>query len=473
VLARFLSVSHFGVYNVITGFILVFSLVTSFGLGSSLQRFLPEYEKKEEWKRLFNTFFFSQGFRAVSGLIAIVLATISFDLFAPFFKIQQYWIPFVLFCIGSYAFFQIEFLQIAFNSIFLHFYTAIGSLFYLGLRLVLITCLLYMGYGLIGAFYADIIAYLIGCLLLWFLFFSKVYVKEKEWFEDTAAGIEWKRLLSFSLYSSATIPAGIILSQAMDVYVVAAMSTMNQVGIYALGSRASKMLLSIMPQNVLQSVIRPTFFQRYYSVKEKNVELNLMFRSLVIMNAAFLFPILALAGVQAEGILTVIFEAKFAESTTIFLIFLVFNAFTIFELPSDLVLQSIEKLHVRLYAAMFAAIYNLIAAILLMPKYGIMGVAFATGSAAMGKCVFFYVMASKYTGISFQWRGLFKIIVNTSIAATLTYLVGLLGNTNLWMFFSLIVGTCAYIGMFLMNNCLDVRDRELVNRFCKRRIFNV
>ncbi len=473
-LARNLTVEEYGIFNLFLGSILVFSFLTNLGLAGSLQRFLSEYARLEKFGIFFRTFFFSMSYRMISGVVVFMFATLFFDSFSGYFKVSGYKFEFAIFCLGTYALFQIDYLVIAFNALFLHVYSSLGQMTYVSLRCALIAIIfLALGGGLYEVFVSELIAYGFGAVLFWGLFIRKVKSPMKEKANKDRTGIERKRFLRFSAYNAATIPGNILFSNAMDYFVVAVMASTNQLGIYALGSRASQMLLSIMPQNIMQSVIRPAFYHRYYSVEEKNAELNRMFRSMVVIIAACLFPVLALVGIQAEHILTFFFKSKFSESSPIFVLLLLFNVFTILELPGDLVLQAIEKVQARFYAQIFA-VYNLVAAVLLMPQYGVLGVAFATGSALMGKCLFFYVMAHHYTGITVCWNALLRIGVNTIIATIATYWVGCLGDSSpAWMFASLVAGAVVYVGMCLVNNFLNDDEKELVNRFCKRRVFNV
>lgn len=473
VLARNLTVADYGVYNLFFGSILIFSFFTNLGLAGSLQRFLAEYAQLERLGLFFRTFFFSIGYRLVSGVIVFILAILLFDKFAAYFDISTYKWEFILFCLGTYALFQIDFLVVALNSLFLHGHSNLGQLAYQMLRVVSIVVLLvYLRGGLSEVFAGELLAYCFGAVLFWLLLNRKAYAPKKEKAHGDRARIEWMRFLRFSAYNAATIPGGILFSHATDYFIVAAMATTNQLGIYALGSRASDMLMSIMPQNLLQTVVRPAFYRHYYSVEEKNVELNRMFRSLVVLIAAFLFPALVLVGVQAESILTFVFKSKFASATPVFIMLLVFNVFKVLELPSDLVLQAIEKVQVRFYAQVFA-VYNVVSAVLLMSKFGLLGVAFATGSALMGKCVFWYSMARYYTGISICWGALLKIGMNTAVAGVVAVWIGRFGDSPLWMFASLATGAIVYVVMSLVYHFFDDREKELVNRFCKRQVFKV
>ena len=478
ILARNLTVEDYGVYNLFFGAILVFNFFTNLGLVGSLQRFLAEYAKKEKYGVFFRTFFFSMGYRVISGIVVFVIAVALFDWFSVFFGVSVYKYEFILFCLGTYALFHIDFLVVALNSLFLHSYTSLVQLIYHSIRLVsiVIFLLLLEGGGLTEVFIGELFAFVIGAILLWLVFNSKAYLPRKEKSLKDKTGIEWKRFLRFTAYNAATIPGGVLFNQAMDFFVVAAMATTSQLGIYALGSRASNMLLSIMPQNILQTVVRPVFYHRYYSVGDKvediNRELNRMFRSLVVLIAAVLIPTIVLVIALAEPLLVFVFKSKFSEATPVFIMLMFFNVFKILELPSDLVLQAIEKVQARLYAQIFA-VYNVIAAILLMPEFGLLGVAFATGSAAMGKCVFMYVMARYYTGISINWGAILCIGINTAIAAGVTVWVSHIDDSPLWMFISLIAGAVVYVGVSAVNHFLDNYEKNLVNKIFKRRIFKV
>lgn len=471
IIARNLSISDYGIYNLFIGSILVFNFFTNFGLAGSLQRFLAEYSKLNKIALLFRTFFFSISFRTITAFLIFTFAVLFFNYYSRFVKVSEYHLEFSIFCVGTFFLFQVDFLQIFFNSLFLHKYTVLVQLVCQVTRLLAVACLLIIGKKLLYVFTGELIAYSTGCLIIWGLFWQRLFKPNRAEYQQKET-IEWKRFLRFSAYNAATIPGGILFSHAMDYIVLAIMSSTGQLGIYALGSRASNMLIAIMPQNLLQTVVRPAFYQHYYSVNEKNAELDKMFRSLVVLIATFLLPTLALVGVKAREILTFIFKAKFAESTPVFLILLTFSIFTMLELPSDLVLQAIEKVQARLYAQIFA-VYNLFAAILLMPKFGVLGVAFATGSALMGKSLFWFFMARYYTGISFCWQPLLRIASNAAAAATTTYLIGQFSHSAAWMILSLASGGIIYLGLFAINSSFNQTEKLLINRFLKRHLFRI
>lgn len=472
VLARYLSVTDYGIYNLITGSIIIFSFLTNYGLGSSLQRFIPEYDSKNDWAKLLKFASGSLAFRAIAGIVVFGISYILFDRLAPYFSVQTFKAEFILFAIGSFALFQTEFLIIIFNSIFLHKYSSVIQVVNLAGRFVLVSLLLLAGGSLLSVFVGELIAYAVGCIIIWYLFINKALLPHEDQIRTGESSIEVRRIFRYSAYNAGVIPGNILYSHSVDYFIIAALADAYQLGLYSLASRVSKMLTSILPQNILQSVIRPTFYQRHYSVADQQEELRRMFQTLVMFNAAFIFPIVAFASISAEPLIVLAFGEKYAGAAPVFVVFMLFNLFACLELASDLVLQTIEKVEARLYAQVFS-IYNLVAALLLMPVYGVMGVAFATGSALMFKCLFFYIMVIKYTKTTLNWNSLLKIAVNTFIAGGVVKLVLLNGTNFFYLVLSILGGVAVYIVMLFLNNFMGIDDKKLVNQFVKRRLFNV
>lgn len=472
ILARQLSVGDFGVYNLLFGASAILGLFTNAGLASSLQRFVPEYFRSRQYARLLKTFFFSQAFRAVTGVVLVALLVGLFDYYAPLLKLDDHRFTFVIFCLNYLAFCQVEFLQIVFQGMLMQVWAAFGDAVRMAARLVFIVILLaVVGSTLTTVFYAELMASVLICIVMWMLFLAKGYRPLKPLIEEPST-IERRRVARFSLWSAATIPGTFIFGYGSDYFVVSAMAASDQLGVYSLASRAITMLMLVAPSHLLQNVIRPVFYQRYYSVDDRNAELNRMFNSLVVLIASIVMPLLALAGVQAKSLLVLVFGSDFAASTPVFLVLAAANVFAVVELPCDLVLQAVEKVQARLCTQVFA-IYNIVAAVLLMRTIGIMGVALATGSAYVATCVMWYLLARHWSGIRIRWGGLLRIAANTAVATSVAYWVGRLGESPLWAVASVVVGLGVYLAMSRVNNFLDEDEKALANRFLRRQVFRV
>ncbi len=471
-LTRGLSVSDYGAYNFLIGLLIVFGYLCNFGLAAVLQRFLPEYAEIGRYRQAIKTILFAHAFRAILSALVLAAAVLWFYEWAGRFGMAERKPEFIAFAVGAFLLYQIEYFQTEFNSLFMHGPASVVQVLYTSLKFPVVLALLMLGFGLLGVLSAEAVAYLFGVAMMIYVFIKRLY---REYPAKRGVGIppeDVKRMARYMAFNAMVGPGAILYSNAMDYFVVAAMANTYELGLYALASRTSMILRALMPQNVLQSVIRPVFYQRYYAVEDQNSELNRMFRALVDLITAVLFPIVVIGGIAAGPVFPLLFGTKYSASVPLFLIFLLFSVFTILEFSSDMVLQAIEKVEAHLYAQLFA-VYNVVAAILLMPHFGIRGVAFATGSALMCKCIYFYYMANRYTGVTVRWLSILRISLNAALAGIAVFAMNLLGSGPIYVGGSILGGLVVYGIMATVNNFMDQNEKYLVNRFMKRRIFNI
>ena len=471
VLARGLSVEQFGIYSFVVGALLVFGFLCNFGLAASLVRFIAEYAKMERFGILLRTVIFAHLFRFVMSILALGSAYFWFPYWADNFGLVEYKQEFFLFSIGAFFLFQLEYFQVEFNAVFLHWASSVMQLLYGCLKFIIAIIVLSFGAELAGLLAAEAAAYLTAFIFACYVFIKHMFSPHKLELKD-AEPIEYARLGRYSGLSALTIPGNIMYSRSMDFFVIAAMANPYQLGLYALGSRVSRMLNSIMPQVIMQGVFRPVFFHRYYDVEDKNKELERMWNILVRLIALCLFPGVILLTVLAQPVISVIFGAGYIEATATLQILVGLSIFTCLEFPSDMVLQAIEKVEARLYAQIFA-VYNVAAAIMLFPDYGILGVAFATGTASIFKCLFFAYMARHYTGLTIKLKPLLQIAFNAMLAGLVSYGIISIGEDVFYLMASMGGGLMTYALLAWFNNYMNREEKRMVNQLLKRKIFNV
>lgn len=469
ILARNLSVAEFGIYNLLVGSVLILSVFTNTGLGSSLQRFVPEYMRTQQYPRLFKTFFFSQGYRAVAGVIMAAVLIACFPVYASRFKLTEYFPAVVIFLAGYVVVCQLEFLQITFNGMLKQLLSSLTDVMYMALRLVGLLLVVLLGAGLVNVFVAELCAAGIVCVIMWSVFLTRVYRPLRP-DHGLDQALERRRLARYSLLNAVATPGTFLYSYSSDYLVIGALASATQLGIYSLAARANQMLMLAMPPILLQNVMRPIFYHQYYTVEDREAELKRMFRFMVVFIASVLLPTVTLACIEAARILPFVFGSDFTAATPIFVLMTFFTVFTVVELPSDLTLQALEMVQARVYAQGFA-VYNIVAAVLLLPVWGLMGVAFATGTAVMLRSLTWFFMARHYSHVSLPTWPLFKIVTNCVLAGVATYFVGLVGQSVVWAFIGVAVGLLVYVAASTVNVCFNADERQLVNRFVKRRVF--
>lgn len=472
-LTRSLSVDQYGTYNFFIGLITVFAFLCNFGLQSTLQRFIPRYSAEFEWKRLLKLIYFAHGFRFVLSVFFLFLAYFFYKNWAVEFGVEAYKDEYTVFAIGAFMLFQVLYFSTEFNALMMHGTTSLIELAMSALKLLIVYGVLSSGMGLVWVFWGEMSAYTIALLFAVYSFFLNVYKPSRQHIlNGPADSVEYRRLFRYTSYNAIVAPGAIMFSHSMDVFIIAALAGQHEVGLYALASRASQMLISVMPHTILQGVIRTVFYHQYSLSDNSDAQLSTMFQSILVLAACIIFPVLLVSGVVSEPLIVHVFGEKYSEAVMVFVVLLVFNIFTILDLPANLVLQSIEKVEVLLYAQVFA-VYNVVAAILLMPHYGLLGVAFATGSALMFKCLYLYIMVYRYTRIKITWVPLLKVSINSIIAAFAAYFVIGSSMQLIDLMLALSFSIVCYLVMSYFNNFMDDFTKVLINRFLKKEVFKV
>lgn len=473
VLARYLSVEEYGAYNFAIGALLILGFFCNLGLASSLQRFIPEYARLGRYGTMLRTLLFAHAFRGVASLMVLVLSYATFDAWSVYFNLHDYKEPYLALVVGAFFLFQIEYFTIAFNANFLHWATSLMQLGYTLLRFALVAVALELGHRLTAVLALEALSYLAAAWFGLCIFYRRLYRPHASQ-GRSSSHVEVARLARYSSYNAAVIPGNLMFSHSMDYFVIAAMANPSQLGFYALASRASKMATSVMPHNLLQAVLRPAFYHHYYTHRD-DATLGTMFNSLVRLISCFLFPCVAVALAVADPLIVQVFGEEYRESVPSFGILLAFMLFTVLEFPSDMVLQAIEKVQARLYAQVFA-VYNVVLATVLLRSHGIEGVAVATGTASMLKCLFFYRMVCHYTTVRVHWAPLAKLLAISSIAGCVGYCAcRSFDETSGWMGLLLappLVGV-SYLALFAVTSPLGQDEKQMINQFLKRRVFRV
>ena len=132
----------------------------------------------------------------------------------------------------------------------------------------------------------------------------------------------------------------------------------------------------------------------------------------------------------------------------------------------------LERNEFLLYGKVFA-IYNLIMDLLLVPQYGMLGAAIATGTATPLLFVFNYLVLRHYLKVplTYPWRSFGRAGLNIAALSLLALL------SLRWvhgMALSLLVPVCVivfYLGLSTLNRVFDEKDREVLNHAIGRRIW--
>jgi O-antigen/teichoic acid export membrane protein len=382
-----MSKEDFGILNLLYAFIPVVSTAASLGLEQTLRRYQPEYLRAGNTAGAIWLVRFAASARFGTSVILLSVVLLTWNWFAPIFKLNAYRGEFALFCPLVVLFFQARILQLALNSHMLHRFS-IGSV-------VLLSVIKLAAYSvlagqesltLVNAILVDTSAYGVSYLLLTLVYRVRCLPREKQApFRPPPA--ERRRLLKYSFFNNFNDAGTYVLSVKSDNFFIAAFIDPISVGIYSFYTRLNEMAAGLVPVRLFENVVQPLFFAIPPAEASKRVPAY--FSLLLDANLLFQLPVLAYAiGYHAE-LVHVIFGGKFIEHSWLLPIMVAFSTINTAGTPVTLVAQYEEKAPIILLSKIFGA-YNIVALLVLLPFAGLFGATLASGSAQTLKYLFIW-----------------------------------------------------------------------------------
>jgi O-antigen/teichoic acid export membrane protein len=389
VLVRAMSKQDFGILNLLYSFIPLVGTAASLGLEQTLRRFQPEYLSHgnlgaSAW--LVNRI---ATLRLIVNLVMIGGVLLAWNRVAPYFDLGPYRVQFEFFSILILVYFQSQILQLTLAAHMLHRFS-VGSVALLSFgKLIWYSALALAGaLTLRTAIYADTLAYLVVYVFLRVSYRRECRSKvpnEAQTYRPSSE--ERKRLLKYSLFNNFNDAGTLFLDSRIDNFFIAAFMNPVAVGIYSFYMRLNEMALNVLPGRLFDNIIQPMFF----AVKpaEADERLPQYFSFLLNANLVVLWPVVAFSLAYHTEIVRVVFGGKFVEQSWLLPLILGFALINAFSTPVSLVAQYEEKAHIQLLSKIFA-VYNVLALLALIPRFGLYGAALAIGSAQIFKNLFIW-----------------------------------------------------------------------------------
>ena len=415
---RTLSVRDYGIYNVLIAAMGYVGLISSLGLPSILQRYVPEFQQKGQTSlvhRLVSRGLLLRGITAI-GVLGIVVGF--WGPLSRLLQLQGLFDYFMIFALGGLFYFEAALLSTALSGLFLHRFHVVSQLVYVPFRGILLFILLQMGWGLRGLLVGEAIAYslLAGLQVIFYYRAFRGGIREDV---SHSARLPMRRLVKYGGLSYFNESGAMILNVAADNLIISAFLGPAAVGLYIFANKLVQMVEETIPVHIFREVIRTSFFSQYTRNDDPD-ELNFMFNFLTKLTAFFYVPVSVWFVILGGRFTTIFFGVKYADAYAILVIVAIFFALKSFEFSVGLTAMSIEKIHINLLAKIFA-IYNLGVDLLVVSRYGIIGVALVTASAVFFKNIFIYFGVKRYTHLRFPWIRIYRMVFAVIPVGLLSY----------------------------------------------------
>jgi O-antigen/teichoic acid export membrane protein len=441
VLIRALSENDYGVYNLFYSIIGIVGMIASFGLSNTLQRFIPEYYSKGEFRIAHNLYRMTSLIRLLANVVVLFLLLFLWDYLAPYLKLEAFRNYFCLFAVVIILHMQWGLLDNCLGAFFLQKYTQGYVVLFMAVKAVGYLCTILLNWDLWHVFIIDLAAYALLFSLLQIVYYRKIPTDSG--IHRVMDGKERKRVFRYAAFYNFNDAGVGMLDQSFDNFIIAAYLNPVAVGAYSLSNRVTKLIERIMPVNYLADVIRPTFFT-VGSSKGSRVVTD-MFQTMIKAGFIFHLPVFFFLLVHGADVIQFVFTGKFAEYHFVLSAVFFFATLNCFQMPVGLVAQLAEKADIILYSKMFS-IYHVVAAILLIKYLGIWGAVLANGTAVLGKNLYIWHFVRNEASLAGMFRFFMIASGYWAIIAAVMYAVQAWIELPIWR---LTGGTLILISAFL------------------------
>jgi len=458
-IARYLTVSQYGIYSLTLTVLSFGTTLASLGLFAALPREIPHYKEKYPNKLpdLISTAFYIS---LISGIFFTILLLLSKDFLARFFNETEFSLPFTIMILSLPFMILISFLsaitqglgRVRENVYFGRIARAI--IFLIGVLIIVILRL---------NFYLIYVMYVLGAVITLIIFF--IDIKRIRIFEVRLRFNKKvaRNLLKFSIPLFFTGILGYLITW-MDTLMLGYFKPSSVVGLY----NAAAPLVRLLPIFLSSFAFLYNPLATGLFVRNKIKELKRVYQ--VITKWVFLLtlPLFAIFFVFPEATITFIFGEKYISAAPALQILSLGFMFHTFLGLNGISLVVIGKPELNLYGNTLAVILNFILNIALIPKYGITGAATATTSAYIITNIFRTSYLYKETKIHpFSMNYVKPLLISFVLLGAIK--ITNPGITSFWLALgSLIIFLVLYLFLVLISRSIDKEDIHLFLTLEKR-----
>jgi O-antigen/teichoic acid export membrane protein len=468
ILGRYLGPENYGLFNLSMSVVMIAAALSVFGFFGSLSRFIPYHlEKKEQnivrsvidFGALFS-FFLGLTFAIIIYLLAGSLAIRVFHdpRLEPVLKIFAIVIP-------------LHGLQQVVRGTVRGFkaakYDAI--LFNIGTRIVTILVFL-LSMLFVNRLYGAIIAFIAGVVVttavtVWIII-KKIFPDYREYRRVPVA----RNLLSFSWPLALTGFTFLFVSKT-DKVLLGYFMTSKDVGIYTPALMIANLLIFI--STAFKYIFLPTVSE-YFS-KNDLQGLEPLFKSTSKWNFLVVLPLFVFILIFPKEILTILFGSSYTGGYLALIIVSLGIAANDFAGTSATILVAGGRTKANLACEIIAGTTNVVLNIILIPIYGIVGAAIATGLSFLARNLAALSLAYKAYGMHPYTKKYLNIIFSGLVGSAIIYFLKGYSPLPWWatMFILGIVFLAIYFGVILLSRSLDQNDRVIVLAIERRMKINL
>jgi len=462
VLARSLSVEEFGLFYAVFAFLGLLGLFKSFGFDKALIKFIPEFKHEKRNDLIKSSIIYVSFIQLITNSIIIAGVYIfSNYLSVYFFHNSQASIILKLMAIAFFIDSFVQVLKFAFQGFKkMKYFSGIDLI-----RMLLILIIVIIGLKLNYRLLSPIIAYIVAPFILLFVFgfilLKKVFpefFKSKFVLEKTAL----KKISKYGIFVMATTVGGTVLGYT-DTMVLTYFSGLVNVGLYSVALPTVKVLIYF--PRAIGGVLLPLTAELW--VKRKKVLLTAGIESLYKYSIIVIIPLVLIMFSFTEILINVFFGKNYILASNAMKILSIGMIFATLYVISTNFFSGIGKPQINSKIIYTAAVFNLIANLILIPILGIIGAAITTTLSYFIMMVMGLIKIRKFIKITYPVKIWIKSLLAGLIFTFIIWFLKKIIFLNVWLETAivLIISGIVYIVLLFLLKIINTNElRDLYKR---------
>jgi O-antigen/teichoic acid export membrane protein len=454
-LLRALPVAQYGVLALLLSLGLYVSVLSHFGITSALGRYLPEYHQQRNYRAIRRLIAWALAARLAGAALVLATAPLwigpaSLWLRAP--EVGRYLPQFAAYILLDVG---VQIAAAALDGLLLLPRLNAARLAHAAIKLACIVWFVRPGTALDGA----IAALTMSHAALFAALAAAV------WHATRGGGPGWRpgelrRMARYALPWYGGKLSSLIFDVSTDLYLISYFLGPAAAGLYSFAYNAATQLMQLLPSTVLW----PPLTSATIGVSQRNPDaLKLVFR---LVNKVVMFsvvPVAIIALLLGERIIGAVFGPQYLPATAAFIGWTLTLCLSELEQPVRMLLVVKEQSH-RLFLNRFLVVYNLGAALVLIPRMGIEGAILATGSATALGLLVTLLAARRFQPSPYPWNASFGIACNSLSLLIVIWLVRPLLVDLPRLLLGLAAVAVWYAAISRMNSPFEPRELDLFGR---------
>jgi len=450
-LARRLSLEDYGLTFSVIAMFGLFGILSDFGLGSALTKFIPEYIVKKQYKNIKTSFltivFINSAIAFIVGIIFIFFSKVISNAFLKDYA----WLAIVLYSI----YFIFTPLLNALKSSFRGFgkillYTATDVLLAV-LLLVETIILLIFNFGVYSIFISYATYGIVTTVVFYKVFIKKVFPKYHTYTFKYNPALS-KKLFGFGIFIAISNLFGSIFGR-LDTIMLTMLSSLKQTAYFQASFPLARALWDVgtIFGVVMLPIISEAWTRKHYEELKKDIE------NILLIFFILSIPVIIVLYTYSNDIIRLLYGNEYLPAAISLKILSAAIFLKIFTKINNTILLGIGKPSYLLKYVFIGALLNIICNILLIPKFGAQGASYSLTISFSFILVYSTIETFREIKISFNYLHILLIaILNLAYFVIAQYLNFQYNNNLIIIGFGLLIISVAYIIIIFALKIIDM-----------------